>query len=183
MAEEITVGQALLAEYDQLKGEQRTRIRFRDSLMYTTLAAMAAVVAAALQVHNNLLFLLLPPVSVILGWKYISHDDKITAIGNYIQLSLAPRLAALIHQPVFAWETATCRAARRRTRKTMQIAVDLLTYCAAPAAALVTVWTTTTCPPLLLVLSIVEAVLVLAISVFVAMHTEIAGPTLLPKQI
>jgi hypothetical protein len=183
MADEITPGQALLAEYDQLKGEQRARIRFRDSLMYTTLAAMAAVVVAALQARNNLTFLLLPPVTVVLGWKYVSNDDKIAAIGRYIQAQLAPRLTALVQQPVFCWETTHVKGSRRpQARKAMQISVDLLAFCFAPAAALVTVWTTEACPPILLATSILEGVLVLVTSVFVVMHSELpTKPTMLPR--
>lgn len=182
MPDEITPGQALLAEFDQLKGEQRARIHFRDSLMYTTLAAMAAVIAAALQAHNNLMFLLLPPVTVVLGWKYVSNDDKITAIGRYIQAQLAPRLTALVHQPVFVWESARARGSRDRlARKVMQILVDLLTFCLAPAAALVMVWTTA-CPPILLVTSILETGLVLVTGAFVVQHAEMpTKPTMLPR--
>lgn len=185
MADEITPGQALLAEYDQLKGEQRARIRFRDSLMYTTLAAMAAVVAAALQAHSNLAFLLLPPVTVILGWKYVANDDKITAIGRYIQAQLAPRLTALVQQPVFGWETTHARGSRHpQARKAMQVLVDLLAFCFAPAAALVAVWATTACPPVLLATSIFEAALVIVTGVFVVMHSKLpTKPTMLPQAV
>ncbi|MBP2330631.1 hypothetical protein JOF56_011016 [Kibdelosporangium banguiense] len=181
MAEQITSGQALLAESDYLKSEQRQRIRYRDSLTYTTLAAMAAVVAAVLQARNNQLCLLLPPVTIVLGWKYAANDDKITAIGNYIKTNLAPRLAAIVHQPVFVWEIQHGRYTRRRARKAMQITADLLVFCVAPLAALVTVWATTVCPPALWVVSILETILVGITSVFVAAHAKLAQPTLLPK--
>ncbi|NUP35604.1 MAG: hypothetical protein HOY76_00935, partial [Streptomyces sp.] len=43
--QEVTVGQLLLAEYQTIKDEQKTRIGFRDNLLYVTLTVVAAVIA------------------------------------------------------------------------------------------------------------------------------------------
>src|SRR5579859_57270 len=92
-SEEITAAQVLLVEYEQIKGEQRSRIGFRDNLLYASLVAMAGVVAAALNTKGRAdLLLLLPPVSALLGWTYLVNDEKISAIGRYIRTDLAPRL-------------------------------------------------------------------------------------------
>ncbi|MFI6273137.1 hypothetical protein [Micromonospora zamorensis] len=143
MVGEITTGGLLLSEYEQLKHEQRTRIGFRDNLIYATLGSMAAVVAAALSVkdHANLL-LLLPVASVVLGWTYLINDEKISAIGRYVRTDLGPRLVALTSggEPAFGWETAHRSDARRISRKYLQLAVDLGTFVAPPIAALIVFW-------------------------------------------
>lgn len=94
--EDVTVGGLLMAEYEQIKSEQRSRIGFRDNLLYATLASMAAVITAVLRKDGQTeLLLLLPPVSVLLGWTYLVNDEKISAIGRYVRDELTPKLAAL----------------------------------------------------------------------------------------
>ncbi|RKN12912.1 hypothetical protein [Streptomyces radicis] len=161
MAEQVTVGELLMAEYDQIKEEQRARISFRDNLLYATLASMAAVVAAVLQADGRPgLLLLLPPVSVLLGWTYVVNDEKISAVGRYVREELAPRLAELSggHEPpkVFGWEVRHRADDRRTTRKRLQLAVDLLTFCLAPIAALVVFWSSGAGPLSLLLVSLGE---------------------------
>ncbi|MGH8527480.1 MAG: hypothetical protein ACREXY_25705, partial [Gammaproteobacteria bacterium] len=97
----------LLAEYAQLKEEQRARIGFRDNLLYVTLAAVTAVTAIAAQTKLMQLILALPVVCVVLGWTYLVNDEKISAIGRYTRTELAPRLAnaTSVHEPLFGWET------------------------------------------------------------------------------
>ncbi|MGC4816939.1 hypothetical protein [Micromonospora sp. DT63] len=143
MGGEITTGGLLLTEYEQLKHEQRTRIGFRDNLIYATLGSMAAVVAAVLSVKDHAdLLLLLPVASAVLGWTYLINDEKISAIGRYVRTDLGPRLMALTSdsQPVFGWETAHRSDARRISRKYLQLAVDLGTFVAPPVAALIVFW-------------------------------------------
>ena len=69
----ISVGHVLLAEYKAMKQEQLARISTRDNLMYVTLASLAAVVAAAIQLKHPALLLLIPPVCLVLGWTYMSR--------------------------------------------------------------------------------------------------------------
>ncbi|MDN3358106.1 hypothetical protein [Actinomadura sp. DC4] len=126
---EITVGQLLLTEYQTIKDEQKARIGFRDNLLYVTLAAVAAVIVAAAQAKQPGMLLALPPVCVVLGWTYLVNDEKISAIGDYVRTELGPRLAAAAGssgtaEVVFKWETAHRSAARRRSRKLIQCAVD-----------------------------------------------------------
>lgn len=164
MAEpEIPHGTLLLIEYERIKDEQKGRIAFRDSLLYASLAAITALAAGVLPAHGEpALFLLLPAVSVVLGWAYLVNDEKVSAIGRYIRTELAPRLSALSPgQPtVFGWETAHRRDGRRLSRKRLQLIVDLLTFTGAPAVAVVLYWTQGSAHPVLLAVSLVEAVAV-----------------------
>jgi hypothetical protein len=143
--ERVTIGALLITEYDRIKEEQRARISFRDNLLYVTLASMAAVIAASLQPENRPeLLLLLPPVSALLGWTYLVNDEKISAIGRYVREELAPRLESLTAERersrVLGWESAHRGDRRRTSRKWLQLAVDILTFCVAPLAALVVFW-------------------------------------------
>jgi hypothetical protein len=176
--EDVTIGGLLVAEYEQIKSEQRSRIGFRDNLLYATLASMAAIIAAVLRREGQTeLLLLLPPVSVLLGWTYLVNDEKISAIGRYIRDELAPRLAALTgdHSEgdervrLFGWEVAHRSDGRRVPRKYLQLAVDLLTFCVAPVAAVVVFWSAEPRSLALIAVSLAElaAVAVLAVQIVV----------------
>ncbi|MER5218024.1 hypothetical protein ABT063_47925 [Streptomyces sp. NPDC002838] len=162
--QDVTVGQLLLAEYQSVKDEQKTRIGFRDNLLYVTLAVVAAVIAAAAQAKQASMLLALPPVCVVLGWTYLVNDEKISAMGTYVREALGPRLAALA-QPgggfeAFGWETAHRGDERRRSRKAVQMVVDLTAFCAVPLAALVVFWVDGGGGGLLVALSVLEAIAV-----------------------
>ena len=122
----------LLAEYGALKDEQQKRIDRRDHLVYGTLTALAATVAAAAKLPEALL--LLPAVSVILGWTHLVTDVKVATAGKYLRDDLSVRLGALVGAPVLGWETAHRADGRRRQRRCLQLAVDLGTF---PAPALI----------------------------------------------
>jgi hypothetical protein len=82
--DDAIAGKLLISEYEQVKEEQRARIGFRDNLLYATLASMAAIIGLTLQKAGRVeLLLLLPPISVLLGWTYLVKDEKISAIGRY----------------------------------------------------------------------------------------------------
>jgi hypothetical protein len=140
---DITEGEALLAEYESMKAEQRSRIGFRDNLLYATFALMLFVAAKADR-ENTQLLLLLPVMLFVLGWTYLANDEKITAKGRYIRKVIAPRLAKNEERPetaVFGWEAYHCAGPRRVGRKRMQLLVDLTTYCFMPLTALIVYWT------------------------------------------
>lgn len=141
---EVTVAQLLLAEYQTIKDEQKARIGFRDNLLYVTLGVVAAVIAAAAQAKQTSMLLALPPVCVVLGWTYLVNDDKISAIGAYVRDDLGPRLAELAEPGAgfhaFAWETGHRGDPRRRSRKAVQLVIDLTAFCVVPLAALVVFW-------------------------------------------
>jgi len=150
-----------LAEYSQIKSEQRERIQHRDGLVYTTITAMAAVVAATVQQHNAAVLLLLPPVVIVLAWKYLANDEKIGGARRYVGEQMAPRLALLAGATttVFGWEDAHQNGVYRHVRRYVQLAVDLLTFCFLPACALAGFWILGPRPAGLVIVSVFEAVL------------------------
>lgn len=170
---DVTVGQLLLIEYQTVKDEQKTRIGFRDNLLYVTLTVVAAVVAASAQAGQPAMLLALPPVCVVLGWTYLVNDQKISAIGRYIREDLGPRLARLARTEeageagtsgeaaeVFVWERVHRDDRHRRSRKAVQCVIDLLAFCLVPLAGLTVYWTGGQGSGGLLVVSVVEAVAV-----------------------
>lgn len=126
--------QLLVLEYEHIKDEQKSRIGFRDNLLYATLASMAGVVALSIDPETRAALLLLPPVSLLLGWTYLINDEKISAIGRYIREQIGPRLAVLQsdREKVFGWESAHRSDPRRTVRKQIQLGVDLIAFCGAP---------------------------------------------------
>ena len=150
----------ILTEYDQVKGEQRNRIQHRDGLVYTTIAAMGAVIAATIGQHNAAVLLLLPPVAIVLGWKYLANDEKIGNANRYVREQLSPRAAEIAGvAQVFGWESYHRTGVFRRARWLVQLAVDLLAFNVLPAAALVGFWVVGPCPAGLVVVSVAEALL------------------------
>lgn len=174
---DITVGKLLLAEYDRVKEEQKTRIGFRDNLLYVTLAAMVSVLIGAAQTRHAALLLALPAATSVLGWTYLANDEKITAIGRYVRTDLGPRLSALAGEPesLFGWETAHRRDTRRAQRKIIQCAVDLSTFVAVPLAALTAFWVYGAGTAVPITVSLFEAVAVVVLAVQITLYAD-TGP-------
>lgn len=162
--DDVTESKVLLAEYDRLKEEQRTRIGFRDNLLYFTLAAITAVVALTVQSGQPRLLLSAPAICLILGWTYLVNDEKISAIGCYVRDQLGPRLGELAsaHVEVFGWEVYHRNVAGRAMRKRLQTGVDLVTYLVLPVVCMVAFWCSPDVQPLLVITSLVQ-MLVLAV--------------------
>jgi hypothetical protein len=156
--EEFSVGNMLVLEYKHLKHEQLARISTRDNLIYVTLASLAAVAAATLQIGMSRLLLLLPPACLVLGWTYLVNDQKVSAIGRHLRTVLVPQIRAEIGTdvPLFTWEVQHRADSRRRFRKVVQLCIDLLTFCV-PAIAAVVVYTLAEPPEVVfVVVSVVE---------------------------
>jgi hypothetical protein len=140
-----------LAEYQQVKAEQVARIGFRDNLMYVTLVAIAGTLTITHSAHSRGYLLLVPAVTFVLGWTYLANDHMITAIGRYVREH--PAL------PGMGWETQHPADRRRCSRKRIQLAVDLATFCGSGLAALAAFWLAPAPqPPLLVLASAVEAI-------------------------
>ncbi|MEW1569728.1 hypothetical protein AB0454_43215 [Streptomyces sp. NPDC093509] len=154
--DDVTESTILLAEYDRLKEEQKTRIGFRDNLLYVTLAAATGVVAITAQSGEFRLLLSVPAVCLILGWTYLVNDEKISAIGCYVRDRLGPRLGELTsaHGAVFGWEVYHCNVAGRTVRKRLQTAVDLFTYLVLPLVCTCAFWCSPCVQPLLVLASL-----------------------------
>ncbi|MFE1320887.1 hypothetical protein [Kitasatospora phosalacinea] len=155
--DDVTESKVLLAEYDCLKEEQKTRIGFRDNLLYFTLAAATAVVAITVQSKQPPLLLTVPAICLILGWTYLVNDEKISAIGCYVRDLLGPRLGELTsaNGTVFGWEVYHRGVAGHAVRKRLQTAVDLFTYLVLPMVCTIAFW----CSPTAQVLSVLASLM------------------------
>ncbi|MET8830821.1 hypothetical protein ABZX40_35275 [Streptomyces sp. NPDC004610] len=140
--DDVTESKLLLAEYDRIKEEQKTRIGFRDNLLYFTLAASVAVLTITIQSNQARILLAVPVICLVLGWTYLANDEKISAVGSYIRDQLGPRLAELsgAHGTVFGWEEYHRVGRGRTSRKRLQTAVDLFTYLALPMICMTAFW-------------------------------------------
>lgn len=129
---------ALLAEYAELKGEQRDCIARRNTLIYSALGAAGAIGYAAITRHLPQLLLMVPFACFALGWTYLRDDLKSKAIRWYIGRSLAPRLARLTDDAdALAWEYEDTSDGLRNQRRWIQLIVDLAVF-AFPGYAAVT---------------------------------------------
>ncbi|WP_320775788.1 hypothetical protein [Streptomyces sp. CRN 30] len=158
--EDVTESQLLLAEYDRIKEEQKTRIGFRDNLLYFTLAAATAVLTITVQEDQPYLLLTVPVVCLVLGWTYLVNDVKISAVGRYIREELGPRLAELgdVRGAVFGWEIYHRDDPSRPARKRLQATVDLFTYLALPMTCVTGFWCSGAARLPLLIISVVQTV-------------------------
>jgi hypothetical protein len=133
----------LLREYEKCKAEQMVRIAFRDNLVFATLGAYGAIIAFAAK-DNHLALLILPWVSLVLGWGYLVNDEKVSAIGRYLRVDLSNRLAALAGtmkpEDLFGWEIVHRSDSRRRRRKLEQLVIDMITFVLSGYVALGIFW-------------------------------------------
>ena len=154
-----------LAEYQQIKTEQVARIGFRDNLMYVTLVAIAGTLTITHSAHSRGHLLLVPAAAFVLGWTYLANDHMMTAIGRYVREH--PAL------PGMRWETDHPADKRRASRKTIQLAVDLATFCGSGLAALTAFCLAPDPQSALLVLaSVIEAI---AVGVLACQFAAYAG--------
>ncbi|MFF0867905.1 hypothetical protein ACFYUV_39520 [Nonomuraea sp. NPDC003560] len=163
---EISRAQLLLAEYQALKDEQKSRIGFRDNLLYVTIGAAVTASIAGMQFRAASVLLVLPLICLILGWTYLTNDEKISAIGRYIRGHLTPKLAASMaadtsETDMFAWETFHQADERRRSRKIFQCAIDLTCFCAIPLVALIGYWFSPNTLGVLILASLIELIAIL----------------------
>jgi hypothetical protein len=99
------------------------------------------IAVTTLQTAEVRLLLLVAPVCVVLGWTYFVNDNRITAIGRYIETVIVAAVAARTRSqmPVLAWEQQHRSGRGRRSRKVWQATVDLLTFVVSMFAALAVV--------------------------------------------
>lgn len=134
-----------LTEYNMLKAEQTQRIGFRDNLLYVTLGVFGAVTSFAVSKETNYYaFLILPWTCLILGWTYLVNDEKISAIGRYIRLTLVDKIKEKSGyedlNALFGWEIAHRSDHRRSSRKIKQLVIDELTFVFSGIIALIAFW-------------------------------------------
>jgi hypothetical protein len=156
-----------LAEYAQIKAEQVARLGTRDNLIYAALVVIGGTVTVA-HSGSRAWLLLIPAAVFVLGWTYLANDHMISAIGRYFREH--PAL------PGLGWESEHPADNRRTSRKLMQLAVDLVTFCGSGLTALVIFWSSPGPEVLPLLASAVEAV---ALVVLAVQFIGYAGPVLL----
>lgn len=143
MTSEDPILKVWLSEYDKLKAEQTQRIGFRDNLLYVTLGLYGVVVPTAIANSANYYALLVIPwICLVLGWTYLVNDEKISAIGRYIRLTLVEQVKAKTGytdvDSLFGWELSHRSDERRGRRKVEQLVIDELTFVLSGLTALVT---------------------------------------------
>ncbi|GGP85906.1 hypothetical protein [Saccharothrix coeruleofusca] len=165
VASDSAAKDVLLAEYEALKAEQKSRIASRDRMVYVALAALTATVTPVVQQAGGPhLLLLLPVVCVVLGWTHLANDQKITAIGGYLRRHLAPALTAVDEGAarVLTWESVHRHEPLRRLDKVMQLVVDLLVFVVPSLLSTTLYWTSAAVRADLLAVSVAEVLITLA---------------------
>ena len=143
-ADNSSIKEIYLKEYESLKHEQVQRLGFRDNLIYANLIALTGIISiSASDVVRVLVLLVLPLICVVLGWTYLVNDEKISAIGRYIRYTLSDKLRGTLlegDQDVFGWETAHRSDKRRIARKIIQLIVDELVFVLPGFVAILMFW-------------------------------------------
>lgn len=125
-----------LTLFNSLKEEELKRIGFRDNFIYITLVAIGTVFGFSLQdEHYRIALLVLPFFSVIMGWTYLCNDRKVSAIGNYISKYLEP--GVITNSDIVTWADYRRGDKGRRTRKIVQLIVDIALFCISGIVSLI----------------------------------------------
>ncbi|WP_431914905.1 hypothetical protein [Nonomuraea jabiensis] len=172
---------ALLSEYEALKAEERQRIGVRGQLLYAVLTAVAGISTATTTVGRLELLLLLPLATTVLGWAYVANDHKITVIARYVRGQLGPRLVGLVDDgsgdiDVFKWESYHREDPHRPSRKRLQLAVDLVAFCAPSLTALALLWLLGPHTPLVQIGSAAALAAVTILATQIIRYADVAGP-------
>ncbi|BAZ18988.1 integral membrane protein (plasmid) [Calothrix sp. NIES-4071] len=169
-----------LQEYEKLKDEQTQRIGFRDNLLYVTLGVFGTVITFAISNKANYYALLVIPwICLILGWTYLVNDEKITAIGRYIRLNLAPKIKEHTghtdSESIFGWEIAHRSDNRRKRRKIEQLIVDQITFVFSGIVALIAFWLLVSKPPLAVnLLGGIELIFIIILGIEIIIYADLA---------
>ena len=121
----------LLEEYKTLKAEQLSRIKHRDNIIYVLLGAVGTLFSFAIIHKVYYVAAIVPMISFVLCWMYLSNDRKISEIGNYISEDLAKELGD--DEKIFLWETKRKGYSGRKVRKLIQFVVEMIVF-SLPAA-------------------------------------------------
>ncbi|CAN1212792.1 hypothetical protein TUMEXPCC7403_21485 [Tumidithrix helvetica PCC 7403] len=179
MSTSDSILEVFLKEYDKLKSEQAQRVGFRDNLLYVTLGVFGAVVSFAVSNPSNYYALLVIPwVSLILGWTYLVNDEKITAIGRYIRLTLVEKVKEKTNysdiESIFGWEIAHRSDDRRKRRKIQQLIVDEIAFVLSGVIAIVAFYSSVHPAALSInILAIVEFLLLIVLGVEIIIYADL----------
>ena len=164
----------VMPQYDKGKDEQIDRIGRRDHHVYLFGGSIVGVILGAATLKHAGILLVLPVVAFVLGWIYLTNDDKVSDLGAFIRSELIPAVRPFVPAgtPVFGWETYP--DPRRRLRKVVQLFVDLLTFCLPGAAAIAGFWLIGPRPVILVVVSIVELLMVVGQAALFVLYADVA---------
>ncbi|MDM8564037.1 hypothetical protein QUF74_00115 [Candidatus Halobeggiatoa sp. HSG11] len=173
-----------LNEYVKLKDEQVMRMRFRDNLLYVTLAAFGGILSYSITSPSHYhVFLVLPWVCLILGWTYLVNDEKISAIGRYIRYDMTDKLEKLVNEnlideisePLFGWETGHRSDNWRKIRKKTQLFIDEVTFCLSGLFSLLLFWDlwSKSWDYLLIFVFIIEIILLCGLGIFIFKYADL----------
>ena len=167
-----------LKEYEVLKAEQALRIVLRNILLYVTLGIFVGVISFALAGKSSpYTLLVLPWVSLILGWTYLTNEQKISDIGRYIRSELGFRMSSISgnREIEFGWEIAHRSDRRRKRRKIEQLIIDEITFVISGIVALNIFWILV--PQLLLAINLLialELLLLLILGLEIVSYADLA---------
>lgn len=181
MSDKQQMLEVYLKEYEKLKEEQAQRIGFRDNMLYVTLGVFGGILSFALTGKNNYYALLVIPwICLIIGWTYLVNDEKISAIGRYIRLTLVEKIKEQTgyigdFESIFGWEIAHRSDQRRKRRKIEQLIIDEITFVLSGVVALLAFWFLVSEPPLAIhILCWIELVLLLILGVEIVIYADLA---------
>ena len=169
-----------LKEYDKLKSEQADRIGFRDNLIYVTIGVISGVLSFAFaNAANSIALLIVPWAMLILGWTYLVNDDKISAMGKYIRLTLVDNIKPMLGQAkleaLLGWEIAHRSDKRRSRRKIEQLIIDEITFVLPGLVAMLLYWLLTPAPPAAaIVATLIEVPLLLFLGTEIVIYADLA---------
>ena len=171
----------LIKEYEKLKDEQNKRIEFRDQMIYLTLTAIGTIFSFSFEKPDlNIALLLLPFVCIVLGWTYLTNDEKISAIGNYVRTCLVPKLRECHPDDKLPlnnhWELFSKNDTLRSQRKWFQLFIDLCVFCISGFISIVSfyhlhdilTWSQ-------IILSIIEGILILYLSAQFIIYADLSN--------
>jgi hypothetical protein len=126
------IPQQHLTEYEKLKDEQIARITSRDNLLNFNIVSLATLTTIAVSLSQaNAALLVAPWISVIFGWAYIQHEQKITSIGRYLRQ---------IDPGSFIWEASAKQVVLPKLFHATITTTTLLIAFAAPCIACPIIW-------------------------------------------
>ncbi len=122
----------------------------------------------------------MPWICIILGWTYLVNDEKISAIGRYIRLTVVAKVKGLYggnnDEFIFGWEVAHRSDTRRKNRKKLQLLIDLLTFVAPGTLSLIAYALFVDRPHwLVIIVGVVELILLIFLGVEIIRYADLAS--------
>ncbi|OJF79860.1 hypothetical protein NS14008_12475 [Nocardia seriolae] len=152
-------------EHPTLKSEQLERIKLRDTFLNLNIVALGVVTAVGLPGQRGGVWLIVPWITTILGWAYLSNDDKVSAIARHLRLQVSPIDVS------GSWETSRKGLLPLRIRWFADVITFTLSFIA-PTPAAITLYATsvhTSRPTVIYLVTALEAMATTALAAVYAM--------------